>query len=65
MSSIWAKEGMFVDCMCVILLYYPSLVEGESHGLLLPTVQKNHVSTIKIVRLARILISAYSISQQK
>ena len=33
-SSIWAKGWMFDDCVCVISLD-PSLVEGESHGILL------------------------------
>ena len=35
MSSIWAKECMFDDCVCYLTLhYYPSLVEGESHAIL-------------------------------
>ena len=36
MSSIWAK-GCMLMIVCVLsdLTYYPSLVEGESHGILL------------------------------
>ena len=37
-SSIWTKGWMFDDCVCVCYLTchdYPSLVEGESHGILL------------------------------
>ena len=35
-SSIWAKGCMFDDSVCVLFDRhgYPSLVEGESHGVL-------------------------------
>ena len=38
-SSIWDKGCMFDDCLCLCvcydLIYYPSLMEGECHGILL------------------------------
>ena len=35
-SSIWAKGCMIDNCVCVYLTWhdYPSLVEGQSHGVL-------------------------------
>ena len=34
--SIWAKGCMFDDCVCYLILHeYPSLMEGESRGILL------------------------------
>ena len=33
--SIWAKECMVGDCVSVIGLAYPSLMEGKCHGTLL------------------------------
>ena len=35
-SSIWAKGCMLDDCVCYLTRHdYPSLVVGESHGILL------------------------------
>ena len=36
MSSIWAKGCMLIVCVCYLTRHdNPSLVEGESHGILL------------------------------
>ena len=55
-SSIWANGCMFDDCVCYLTYHdYPSLVEGESRGILFYFVPR-HITEVRILLISSNLL---------